>query len=195
MEMGWEIPEIYSHDKYKSNIELYIHVIWLYPFSCMTALSTTSSGSSSWAAFWNDFVWASVVRGQPLWSPDFSRKILNTHPIKPHAGNIRVCLWSFQGIGSVCPQKFDHTLESRKVLFNWLISSGEVNRAGGWLTSAIAKPAENSLQHLQGHGTIWLMGPSHSTAGTQKPAGHLSPGCSMELWGHTVPSRLVQAWE
>lgn len=154
-------------------------------------LSTTCSSSSSWAAFF-----------ELLWLGKCCQRItmmilcLLKRDFKPisrqvkAAGIIRVCLWSFQGVNSVCPQKFGHPLESS--FFNWLISNGEVNWADGWLASATAKPEENSLEYWQAYGTLWLMGnisvPCRYTEICWTP----EPRLQMEPWGHTVPSRLVQ---
>lgn len=164
--MWGEMAGIYAHDKYKSNIEL-LYTCNLTLSSCMMVLSTTCSASFSWTAFCNDFGWASAVRGITmmifwlLWK-DFKPP---SRQVKA-AGNIRVCLWSLQGVRSIHPQTFDHILENRKLFFNWLISNGEVDWAGGWFTSATAKPGENlcSTLRLMGYSGWWM--PSHSTAGT-----------------------------
>lgn len=141
-----------------------------------TALSTACSGSSSWAAFCNDFDWANAMMILWLLKKDFKPP---SRQVKA-AGNIRVCLWSFQGVRSVCPQKSDHILESRKVVFNWLINNGEGDWAGGWLNSATAEPGENSLQYSQAHGTLWLTGAITLHCRTPEPRlqhGTVEPHC------------------
>lgn len=187
---------IYSLDKYKSNIELL--------FTCNLTLSIFLHDSAQHCML-RLFLMGCLL--ELLWLGKCCQKITMMIPcllkrdFKPisrqvkAADNIGVCLWSFQGVNSVCPQKFGHPLESGKVFFNWLVSNSEVNWAVGWLASATAKPEENSLEHWKAYGTLWLMGNITLPCSTQKSAGHQSPGCRWNRGATLSQAGLSKAWE
>lgn len=96
-----------------------INVVQLYHSSFMTMHSAACSGFPSQAAFWGRCVGQeSVFRHYQWWIPDFSRKHFKALPRQVKAaGNIKICLCSFQGANSTCLQKFAHTWKSRNMLF------------------------------------------------------------------------------
>lgn len=117
---GWETARQESNHITNMRVILgcVINVVQLYHSSCMTMLSALCSGSPSQATFRELHVGQeSVFREYPWWFPDFSRQILNPYPGKTRLLGTLKPVWSFQGVSSMCLQKFPHMWKCRNMGF------------------------------------------------------------------------------
>lgn len=125
---GWEIAQQESNLITNMTVILgcFINVVQLYHCYCMTMLSAICSGWPSQAAFWGRHIGREdVFREYPWWSPDFSRKILNSYPNKSRLLGTLKSVFGLSRESVVCVHRYSLTPgRAETCFFNWLISKG-----------------------------------------------------------------------